>query len=135
MASPQSCSLTAEGDSTTFLSFSKGDLILLDQDISEQVLNSGWAHGVNERTNQKGDFLVDLVYVLPTISRPQDDIVVRGRAVKTKFGLGTVSGLFSAGSKRPRVKHCSVMATLQQKSKCCNLTSFCLHVTVGIWKT
>lgn len=55
----------------------KGDLILLDQDISEQVLDSGWAHGVNERTNQRGDFLVDLVYVLPTLTRPQEDIVVR----------------------------------------------------------
>lgn len=74
--------LTAEGDPTTFLSFAKGDLILLDQDISEQVLDSGWAHGVNERTNQRGDFLVDFVYVLPTLSRPQEDIVVRMSAVK-----------------------------------------------------
>lgn len=78
MATSQCCSFTAEGDSATFLSFSKGDLILLDQDMSEQVLNSGWAHGVNERTNQRGEFLVDFVYVLPTITRPQEDIVVRG---------------------------------------------------------
>ncbi|XP_075871183.1 unconventional myosin-VIIa-like [Nelusetta ayraudi] len=75
VALQDSSSTLTEGDSTTFLSFSKGDLILLDQDISEQVLNSGWAHGVNERTNQRGDFLVDFVYVLPTITRPQEDIV------------------------------------------------------------
>uniref|UniRef100_A0A671U7L0 Myosin VIIAa n=1 Tax=Sparus aurata TaxID=8175 RepID=A0A671U7L0_SPAAU len=61
---------------STFLSFLKGDLILLDQDTGEQVLNSGWAHGVNERTNQRGDFPADCVYVLPTMTRPQQDIAL-----------------------------------------------------------
>uniref|UniRef100_A0AAX7TJ81 Myosin VIIAa n=1 Tax=Astatotilapia calliptera TaxID=8154 RepID=A0AAX7TJ81_ASTCA len=64
------------GEESTFLSFRKGDLILLDQETGEQVLNSGWAHGVNERTNQKGDFPVDCVYVLPTMTRPQQDIAL-----------------------------------------------------------
>ncbi|XP_047450062.1 myosin VIIAa isoform X2 [Mugil cephalus] len=63
------------GGGSTFLSFMKGDLILLDQDTGEQVLNSGWAHGINERTNQRGDFPADCVYVLPTVTRPQKDIV------------------------------------------------------------
>uniref|UniRef100_UPI003AADE5E4 unconventional myosin-VIIa-like n=1 Tax=Centroberyx gerrardi TaxID=166262 RepID=UPI003AADE5E4 len=63
------------GEESTFLSFMKGDLILLDQDTGEQVLNSGWAHGVNERTNQRGDFPADCVYVLPTVTRPQPDVV------------------------------------------------------------
>ncbi|XP_029302744.1 LOW QUALITY PROTEIN: myosin VIIAa [Cottoperca gobio] len=63
------------GEESTFLSFLKGDLILLDQDTGEQVLNSGWAHGVNGRTNQKGDFPADCVYVLPTMTRPQQEIV------------------------------------------------------------
>ncbi|XP_070684958.1 myosin VIIAa [Pempheris klunzingeri] len=63
------------GEDSTFLSFMKGDLILLDQDTGEQVLNSGWAHGVNERTNQRGDFPADCVYVLPTMTRPQQEIV------------------------------------------------------------
>ena len=64
------------GEESTFLSFLKGDLILLDQDTGEQVLNSGWAHGINERTNQRGDFPADCVYVLPTMTKPQPDIVV-----------------------------------------------------------
>ncbi|XP_057695019.1 unconventional myosin-VIIa-like isoform X3 [Corythoichthys intestinalis] len=63
------------GEPSTFLSFQKGDLILLDQDTGEQVLNSGWAHGVNERTNQRGDFPADSVYVLPSMTRPQQEIV------------------------------------------------------------
>ncbi|KAM4590632.1 myosin VIIAa isoform 2-T2 [Fundulus diaphanus] len=63
------------GEETTFLSFLKGDLIILDQDTGEQVLNSGWVHGINERTNQRGDFPADSVYVLPSMTRPQQEIV------------------------------------------------------------
>ncbi|MBN3313878.1 MYO7A protein, partial [Atractosteus spatula] len=63
------------GDESSFLSFVKGDLILLDQDTGEQVMNSGWAHGINDRTKQKGDFPADCVYVLPTVTRPQSEIV------------------------------------------------------------
>ncbi|TNN01493.1 hypothetical protein fugu_010875 [Takifugu bimaculatus] len=63
------------GEESTFLSFMKGDLIVLDQDTGEQVLNSGWAHGVNERSKQRGDFPADCVYVLPTMIRPQQELV------------------------------------------------------------
>ncbi|XP_062417265.1 myosin VIIAa [Pungitius pungitius] len=63
------------GEESTFLSFMKGDLILLDQDTGEHVLNSGWAHGINERTNQRGDFPADCVYVLPSVTRPQQEIL------------------------------------------------------------
>lgn len=44
-------------------------------------MNSGWAHGINDRTKQRGDFPADCVYVLPTITRPQYDIVVSGAYV------------------------------------------------------
>ena len=63
---------------STFLSFCKGDLIILDEHDGEHVMNSGWAHGINDRTKQRGDFPADCVYVLPTITRPQYDIVVSG---------------------------------------------------------
>uniref|UniRef100_A0A8C9FMJ9 Myosin VIIA n=1 Tax=Pavo cristatus TaxID=9049 RepID=A0A8C9FMJ9_PAVCR len=59
-----------------FLSFLKGDLIVLDQDTGEHVMNSGWANGFNERTKQKGDFPTDSVYVLPTVTMPPLEIVV-----------------------------------------------------------
>uniref|UniRef100_A0AAX7TJV2 Myosin VIIAb n=1 Tax=Astatotilapia calliptera TaxID=8154 RepID=A0AAX7TJV2_ASTCA len=64
------------GVDSNFLSFAKGDLIILDEHDGEHVMNSGWAHGVNDRTKQRGDFPADCVYVLPTITRPQYDIVV-----------------------------------------------------------
>ncbi|KAM4620039.1 unconventional myosin-VIIa [Polymixia lowei] len=60
---------------STFLRFSKGDLIILDEHTGENVLTSGWAHGINDRTKQRGDFPADCVYVLPTITRPPYDIV------------------------------------------------------------
>ncbi|XP_015243373.1 PREDICTED: unconventional myosin-VIIa-like [Cyprinodon variegatus] len=63
------------GVDSTFLSFCKGDLIILDEHDGEHVMNSGWAHGINDRTKQRGDFPADAVYVLPTITRPQYDIV------------------------------------------------------------
>ncbi|XP_044306100.1 unconventional myosin-VIIa isoform X2 [Varanus komodoensis] len=63
------------GEESGFLSFLKGDLIVLDQDTGENVMNSGWANGVNERTKQKGDFPTDSVYVLPTVTMPPLEIV------------------------------------------------------------
>ncbi|XP_065505063.1 unconventional myosin-VIIa isoform X5 [Caloenas nicobarica] len=63
------------GEDSGFLSFLKGDLIVLDQDTGEHVMNSGWANGYNERTKQKGDFPTDSVYVLPTVTMPPLEIV------------------------------------------------------------
>ncbi|XP_054243940.1 unconventional myosin-VIIa isoform X2 [Indicator indicator] len=63
------------GEESGFLSFLKGDLIVLDQDTGEQVMNSGWANGFNERTKQRGDFPTDAVYVLPTVTMPPLEIV------------------------------------------------------------
>ncbi|KAG1940716.1 unconventional myosin-VIIa-like [Pimephales promelas] len=63
------------GQDSSFLRFSKGDLIFLDEQNGQQVMTSGWAHGVNDRTKKRGDFPADSVYVLPTITRPQYDIV------------------------------------------------------------
>uniref|UniRef100_A0A4W6D9R3 Myosin VIIA n=1 Tax=Lates calcarifer TaxID=8187 RepID=A0A4W6D9R3_LATCA len=68
--------LLDSGADSTFLSFSKGDLIILDEHDGEHVMNSGWAHGINDRTKHRGDFPADCVYVLPTITRPQYDLVV-----------------------------------------------------------
>ncbi|XP_029458031.1 unconventional myosin-VIIa isoform X1 [Rhinatrema bivittatum] len=63
------------GEDSGFLSFLKGDLIVLDQDTGENVMNSGWANGTNERTKQRGDFPTESVYVLPTVTAPPMEIV------------------------------------------------------------
>lgn len=63
------------GDSTSFLTFQKGDLITLEQQTGEQVLNSGWSYGQCLRTRRSGDFPAECVYVLPTITKPPEEIV------------------------------------------------------------
>ncbi|XP_069825638.1 unconventional myosin-VIIa isoform X3 [Dendropsophus ebraccatus] len=63
------------GENSGFLSFQKGDLIILDQDTGESIMNSGWAHGYNERTKQKGDFPTESVYVMPSVTKPPSEIV------------------------------------------------------------
>lgn len=73
--------LSEAGEESGFLSFAKGDLIILDHDTGEQVMNSGWANGINERTKQRGDFPTDCVYVMPTVTTPPREIVVCGLAV------------------------------------------------------
>lgn len=66
------------GEGSSFLSFQKGDLIVLeDESTGETVMNSGWCVGRCERTGQKGDFPAEAVYVLPALSQPPPDILVK----------------------------------------------------------
>lgn len=68
---------TFSGEGSSFLTFQKGDLIVLDDDSTgETVMNSGWCIGRCERTGQKGDFPAEAVYVLPALSQPPHDILV-----------------------------------------------------------
>ncbi|KAK7499213.1 hypothetical protein BaRGS_00009473, partial [Batillaria attramentaria] len=62
-------------DGPNFLTFQKGDLIVLEQHSGENVMNSGWCSGENMRTSHKGDFPAECVYVLPTITRPPEEIL------------------------------------------------------------
>ncbi|XP_059483343.1 myosin-VIIa [Neocloeon triangulifer] len=66
----------APGEGSSFLSFAKGDLILLeDGSTGETVLNSGWCVGRSENSGMKGDFPAQSVYVLPCLSRPPQHIL------------------------------------------------------------
>nr|XP_039263341.1 unconventional myosin-VIIa-like isoform X3 [Styela clava] len=62
-----------QGD--TFMKFNKGDLLILDQEAGVDFLSHGWRHGTNDRSDMKGDFPTDVVYVLPTLKKPPQDIV------------------------------------------------------------
>ena len=65
------------GEGSSFLSFKKGDLICLEDDDGETVMQSGWCFGVCDRTGKKGDFPAECVYVLPAITKPSAEILVR----------------------------------------------------------
>ncbi|XP_033100270.1 myosin-VIIa-like isoform X1 [Anneissia japonica] len=65
----------SQGEGSSFLSFQKGDLIILEHENGDSVMNSGWCYGENDRTGKKGDFPADCVYVLPTMTKPPREIV------------------------------------------------------------
>lgn len=72
----------APGEGSSFLTFQKGDLIILEEESTgETVLNSGWCVGTCERTGEKGDFPAETVYVLPSLTKPPNDILV----IRTNF--------------------------------------------------
>ncbi|KAK7792575.1 hypothetical protein R5R35_008669 [Gryllus longicercus] len=65
----------APGEGSSFLTFQKGDLIVLEDSTGETVMNSGWCVGRCERTGERGDFPAETVYVLPACSKPPQDIL------------------------------------------------------------
>ncbi|CAH0726126.1 unnamed protein product, partial [Brenthis ino] len=66
----------APGEGSSFLTFLKGDLIILEEDSTgESVLNNGWCIGRCERSMERGDFPAETVYVLPALSKPPPDIL------------------------------------------------------------
>ncbi|XP_046676172.1 myosin-VIIa isoform X1 [Homalodisca vitripennis] len=88
----------APGEGSSFLSFRKGDLIVLEEDSSgETVMNSGWCVGRCERSGERGDFPAETVYVLPTLTKPHNDILAlfslegadQGRRLNTQHMNGT----------------------------------------------
>ncbi|KPJ07555.1 Myosin-VIIa [Papilio machaon] len=88
----------APGEGSSFLTFQKGDLIILEEDSTgESVLNNGWCIGRCERTMERGDFPAETVYVLPALSKPPPDILLlfcqegaqHGRRVPTSTLNGT----------------------------------------------
>ena len=55
----------------------KGDVVELgDGNMGESVMSGDWGEGVCERTQTKGCFPKECVYVLPAIKRPTSDILV-----------------------------------------------------------
>ncbi|TSK49620.1 Unconventional myosin-VIIb [Bagarius yarrelli] len=61
-------------DDVTFLSFRKGDLIEIIKDRAF-AHEGGWISGRNDRTGQTGAISTDAITVLPTLTRPSDDIL------------------------------------------------------------
>ncbi|KAJ2953874.1 hypothetical protein O0L34_g1502 [Tuta absoluta] len=88
----------APGEGSSFLTFLKGDLIILEEDSTgESVLNNGWCIGRCERSMERGDFPAETVYVLPALTKPPPDILAlfcqegaqHGRRIATATLNGT----------------------------------------------
>uniref|UniRef100_A0A8C7GGW7 Unconventional myosin-VIIa-like n=1 Tax=Oncorhynchus kisutch TaxID=8019 RepID=A0A8C7GGW7_ONCKI len=61
-------------DDPTFLSFKKGELIVLIKD-DELTVGRGWIKGKNERTGKTGAVPTDAVLVLPTLTKPTNEVM------------------------------------------------------------
>nr|XP_055069781.1 LOW QUALITY PROTEIN: unconventional myosin-VIIa [Misgurnus anguillicaudatus] len=61
-------------DDRTFLSFKKAELILLIKD-DEFSAERGWLKGKNERTGRNGAVPVDAVLILPTLTKPTNEVL------------------------------------------------------------
>ena len=64
------------GEKSSFLHFKKGDLIILEDCTGREIETNGWCNGYCERTRLRGDFPSEHVYVLPTLEKPQKDVLV-----------------------------------------------------------
>lgn len=66
----------SSADDPTFLSFKKGELILLvkDGEFSQQ---HGWVKGQIESTKKTGAVPTDAILILPTLSKPTYEVMVR----------------------------------------------------------
>ncbi|OQV23320.1 Myosin-VIIa [Hypsibius exemplaris] len=65
-------------ESASYLSFVKGDLIVLENNTTgETLLSGGWCYGRCERTGKVGDFTgsPDCVYLLPTLTKPGPELL------------------------------------------------------------
>uniref|UniRef100_A0A8C7GIQ5 Unconventional myosin-VIIa-like n=1 Tax=Oncorhynchus kisutch TaxID=8019 RepID=A0A8C7GIQ5_ONCKI len=67
-------------DDPTFLSFKKGELIVLIKD-DELTVGRGWIKGKNERTGKTGAVPTDAVLVLPTLTKPTNEVMVISKNV------------------------------------------------------
>ncbi|KAI7807246.1 putative unconventional myosin-VIIb-like, partial [Triplophysa rosa] len=61
-------------DDRTFLSFKKAELILLIKD-DEFSADRGWLKGKNERTKETGVVPADAVFILPTLTKPTNEVL------------------------------------------------------------
>uniref|UniRef100_A0AAY4EUK4 Myosin VIIB n=1 Tax=Denticeps clupeoides TaxID=299321 RepID=A0AAY4EUK4_9TELE len=62
-------------DDPTYLSFKKSELIQLIKD-KEYLPDRGWLKGRNERTGQIGAVPTDAILILPTLTKPSNEILV-----------------------------------------------------------
>ncbi|XP_050309593.1 myosin-VIIa-like [Anthonomus grandis grandis] len=60
-------------DVDLYLSFKKGDLITLKNGTGETLLTASWGYG--ECNGKTGDFRTEMVYILPTLMPPAQDIL------------------------------------------------------------
>lgn len=113
----------APGEGSSFLTFQKGDLIILEEESTgETVLNSGWCVGTCERTGEKGDFPAETVYVLPSLTKPPNDILslfsIEGTENGRKLYPQQVNGVESRDKPHTLLEYAIDHSERLQKEQC-----------------
>ena len=71
-------SLTDNIKGGAFTLLEKGDLVRLNFDHSGETLQkTRWCAGTNERSKKEGDFPLESLYILPTLSKPPPESLVK----------------------------------------------------------
>lgn len=75
------CLTSSFTDDPTFLRFKKGELILIikDNEFSHQ---RGWIKGQNTSTGKTGAVPTDAILIIPTLTKPTSEVMVRGVFVR-----------------------------------------------------
>lgn len=85
------------GEAASFLAFKKGDLIELKNGLTGEILLSAtWGYG--ECNGKRGDFPTEHVYILPTLTKPPNEILLA----------------FKKDLQEPRRPTAPVMTTIQR---------------------
>lgn len=58
------------------LSFKKGDLLILTEDKRLDA-SSGWIYAQNERTGKTGNVFLEEIYIVPSLTKPSSQVLVR----------------------------------------------------------
>ncbi|KAF7281466.1 hypothetical protein GWI33_004713 [Rhynchophorus ferrugineus] len=124
-----------QSNAESFLSFKKGDLITLKNNMQgESLMTSTWGFG--ECNGKSGDFPTEMVYILPTLMPPPQDILVAFKkehaTVQKESSAASVSTLqrmrmhtlaqyadehFRSARRMTTVNKSSVLTTARRNSK------------------
>lgn len=58
------------------LCFKKGDLLIFTEDKRLDA-NSGWICAQNERTGKTGNVFLEEIYIIPSLTKPSSQVLVR----------------------------------------------------------
>ncbi len=64
------------GDDVNDISLLEGDLIILTEPAAGREIKSLIMTGKNDRTGHKGQMRTDHIYILPTLVKPLEDVLV-----------------------------------------------------------
>lgn len=76
LSSLNSTPLSCFPEDPAILSFKKGDLLIFTEDKRLDA-NSSWICAQNERTGKTGNVFLEEIYIIPSLTKPSSQVLVR----------------------------------------------------------